>query len=112
VAEIRVITPQHAPDDDVLESWQRFADSADEAGWTLAVEWLDPWTDPETGYEYPGRFHWCIFHEEMCSDGKVHAYFLDVPEITPAMPSAWEATLDHAGYGWRAYLERAGVDVA
>lgn len=109
---IRIITPWHAPEEDVLAAWQPFASNAQACGWRLNVEWLDPWLDEETGREYPGRHHWFISHEELCSDGRLHAYMLDVPEVVPAWEAAWEQTLALAGIGWRDYLERVDVLVA
>ena len=112
MTEIRVLTPWHAPDADVLEAWEDFADAADEAGWRVNVEWSDPWTDEETGQELPGRFHWFLSYEAMCSDGKYHAHMLDLPETAPAQGELWLGFIEMAAQGWLAHLERTGVTTA
>ena len=109
MAEIRVLTTWRPPTAEEIQAWQPFADEADVAGWRLNVEWMDPWEDPETGEVSPGRLHWFISHEELCSDGRIHAYMLDVPETPPEWPGAWKAELELARVGWVDYLARAGV---
>lgn len=99
------------PHDDVLAAWQPFADFAAEEGFSLMVEWRDPWVDEGDGTEYPGRFAWAIYREGRGSDGRLHAYFLDVGVHPTNWPEAWQGMIELAQAGFDDYCRSAGVEL-
>jgi hypothetical protein len=109
---IRDLTPWRAPAAEVLEAWGEAAVAFAAAGFELCVEWVDPWTDPEDGEDYDGFWHWFIRREELCSDGRVHGFMLDVGPVEPGWPQAIAHSIEFAQAAFAAHLAAARVTLA